>query len=214
MVKGMLNERLILGDACIAEGAAWLAAHDPRFVDALSSTGPLPLRLREGGFHQLLSAIVSQQLSVSAAAAIWARVEKAGVTTPTAIQNCNDEDMRALGLSLQKIGYARALANAGIDFEALHEKPLDDVIAELTAVSGIGVWTAEIYAMFSLHRADVFAHADLALQEAARHLFDLDKRPTPKVMREMADQWRPWRSVAARLLWAYYKHINEREGVR
>ena len=104
MVKGMLNERLILGDACIAEGAAWLAAHDPRFVDALSSTGPLPLRLREGGFHQLLSAIVSQQLSVSAAAAIWARVEKAGVTTPTAIQNCNDEDMRALGLSRQKIG--------------------------------------------------------------------------------------------------------------
>jgi DNA-3-methyladenine glycosylase II len=214
MVKGMLNERLILGDACIAEGAAWLAAHDPRFVDALSSTGPLPLRLREGGFHQLLSAIVSQQLSVSAAAAIWARVEKAGVTTPTAIQNCNDEDLRALGLSRQKIGYARALANAGIDFEALHEKPLDDVIAELTTVSGIGVWTAEIYAMFSLHRADVFAHADLALQEAARHLFDLDKRPTPKVMREMADQWRPWRSVAARLLWAYYKHINEREGVR
>ncbi|NCV11685.1 MAG: DNA-3-methyladenine glycosylase 2 family protein [Rhodobacteraceae bacterium] len=210
----MLNERLILGDACIAEGAAWLAAHDPRFVDALSSTGPLPLRLREGGFHQLLSAIVSQQLSVSAAAAIWARVEKAGVTTPTAIQNCNDEDLRALGLSRQKIGYARALANAGIDFEALHEKPLDDVIAELTTVSGIGVWTAEIYAMFSLHRADVFAHADLALQEAARHLFDLDKRPTPKVMREMADQWRPWRSVAARLLWAYYKHINEREGVR
>lgn len=214
MVKGMLNERLILGDACIAEGAAWLAAHDPRFVDALSSTGPLPLRLREGGFHQLLSAIVSQQLSVSAAAAIWARVEKAGVTTPTAIQNCNDEDMRALGLSRQKIGYARALANAGIDFEALHEKPLDDVIAELTTVSGIGVWTAEIYAMFSLHRADVFAHADLALQEAARHLFDLDKRPTPKVMRDMADRWRPWRSVAARLLWAYYKHINEREGVR
>jgi len=214
MVKGMLNERLILGDDCIAEGAAWLAAHDRRFVDALSSTGPLPLRLREGGFHQLLSAIVSQQLSVSAAAAIWARVEKAGVTTPTAIQNCNDEDMRALGLSRQKIGYARALANAGIDFEALHEKPLDDVIAELTAVSGIGVWTAEIYAMFSLHRADVFAHADLALQEAARHLFDLHKRPTPKVMREMADQWRPWRSVAARLLWAYYKHINEREGVR
>jgi DNA-3-methyladenine glycosylase II len=170
--------------------------------------------LREGGFHQLLSAIVSQQLSVSAAAAIWARVEKAGVITPEAVQNCSDEDMRALGLSRQKVGYVRALAHAGIDFEALPQKPLDDVIAELTAVSGIGVWTAEIYAMFSLHRADVFAHADLALQEAARHLFDLDKRPTPKVMRDMADQWRPWRSVAARLLWAYYKHINEREGVR
>ena len=214
MAKHMLNERLILGDACIAEGAAWLAAHDPHFADALSLTGPLPLRLCEGGFHQLLSAIVSQQLSVSAAAAIWARVEKAGVTTPEAIYNSSDEDLRALGLSRQKIGYARALAGAGIDFDALPEKSLEDVIAELTVVSGIGVWTAEIYAMFSLHRADVFAHADLALQEAARHLFDLDKRPTPKVMRDMADQWRPWRSVAARLLWAYYKHINEREGVR
>ena len=214
MVKYMLNERLILGDACVAEGAAWLAAHDARFANALEITGTLPLRLREGGFHQLLSAIVSQQLSVSAAATIWARVEKAGVITPEAVQNCSDEDMRALGLSRQKVGYARALAHAGIDFEALPQKPLDDAIAELTAVSGIGVWTAEIYAMFSLHRADVFAHADLALQEAARLLFDLDKRPTPKVMRDMADQWRPWRSVAARLLWAYYKHINEREGVR
>ena len=214
MVKYMLNERLILGDACVAEGAAWLAAHDARFANALEITGTLPLRLREGGFHQLLSAIVSQQLSVSAAAAIWARVEKAGVITPEAVQNCSDEDMRALGLSRQKVGYARALAHAGIDFEALPQKTLDDVIAELTAVSGIGVWTAEIYAIFSLHRADVFAHADLALQEAARLLFDLDKRPTPKVMRDMADQWRPWRSVAARLLWAYYKHINEREGVR
>ena len=214
MVKYMLNERLILGDACVAEGAAWLAAHDARFANALEITGTLTLRLREGGFHQLLSAIVSQQLSVSAAAAIWARVEKAGVITPEAVQNCSDEDMRALGLSRQKVGYARALAHAGIDFEALPQKPLDDVIAELTAVSGIGVWTAEIYAIFSLHRADVFAHADLALQEAARLLFDLDKRPTPEVMRDMADQWRPWRSVAARLLWAYYKHINEREGVR
>ena len=214
MVKYMLNERLILGDACVAEGAAWLAAHDARFANALEITGTLPLRLREGGFHQLLSAIVSQQLSVSAAATIWARVEKAGVITPEAVQNCSDEDMRALGLSRQKVGYARALAHAGIDFEALPQKPLDDVIAELTAVSGIGVWTAEIYAMFSLHRADVFAHADLALQEAVRHLFDLDKRPTPKIMRDMADQWRPWRSVAARMLWAYYKHINEREGVR
>jgi len=214
MAKHMLNERLILGDACIAEGAAWLAAHDPHFADALSLTGPLPLRLCEGGFHQLLSAIVSQQLSVSAAAAIWARVDKAGVTTPEAIYNSSDEDLRALGLSRQKIGYARALAGAGIDFDALPEKSLEDVIAELTVVSGIGVWTAEIYAMFSLHRADVFAHADLALQEAARHLFGLDKRPTPKVMRDMAAQWRPWRSVAARLLWAYYKHINEREGVR
>lgn len=210
----MLNERLIRGDACVAEGAAWLAEHEPRFASALKITSPLPLRLREGGFHQLLSAIVSQQLSVSAAASIWTRVEAAGVITPSAIQNSSDEDMRALGLSRQKIRYARALADAGIDFDVLTNKPLEQVIQELTAVSGIGVWTAEIYAMFSLHRADVFAHADLALQEAARHLFDLDKRPTPKVMAQMAEDWRPWRSVAARLLWAYYKHINEREGVR
>ena len=105
------------------------------------------------------------------------------------------------------------MAAAAIDFEALRELPDGDVIQTLTAVSGIGPWTAEIYAMFSLGRADVFAHGDLALQEAAKVLFDLPARPSEKEMRAMAVAWSPWRSVAARLLWAYYRLEKDREGI-
>ena len=84
----------------------------------------------------------------------------------------------------------------------------------LTPVPGIGVWTAEIYAMFSLGRADVFAPGDLALQEGARLLYDLPERPSERALREMAQAWAPWRSVAARLLWAYYAQMKQREGIR
>ena len=91
--------------------------------------------------------------------------------------------------------------------------PAPDVIATLTAVPGIGIWTAEIYAMFSLGRADVFAPGDLALQEAARILFEADQRPSEKALRDMAAAWAPWRAVAARLLWAYYRVAKDREGI-
>jgi DNA-3-methyladenine glycosylase II len=88
------------------------------------------------------------------------------------------------------------------------------VIATLTEVPGIGVWTAEIYAMFSLGRADVFAPGDLALREASRFLFELPDRPSERVLRQMAEGWSPWRAVAARLLWAYYKTAKQRDGTR
>ena len=96
---------------------------------------------------------------------------------------------------------------------SLRNTPTQEVIAELTKVSGIGIWTAEIYAMFSLGRADVFAPGDLALQEAARLLFDLPERPKERALRQMAETWAPWRSVAARLLWAYYRVAKDREGI-
>ncbi|KUF11436.1 DNA-3-methyladenine glycosylase family protein [Pseudoponticoccus marisrubri] len=205
--------RIIKGEACVAEGAAWLAAQEPRFAHALDLTGPLPLRLRPDGFAQLLGAIVSQQVSVASAAAIWARLEEAGATTPEAVLARGEEDLRALGLSRQKARYAVALAEAGIDYGALRDMPTDDVIRTLVAVKGIGVWTAEIYAMFSLGRADVFAPGDLALQESARMLFDLPERPRERALREMAQDWSPWRSVAARALWAYYRVDKGREGI-
>ena len=204
--------RIIETEACVAEGAAWLAAEEPRFAHALALTGPLPLRRRQGGFTQLLSAIVSQQVSVASANAIWARLEGAGMTDPDRIADASDEALRALGLSRQKASYARALAQAGIDFAALDGAPTEQVVARLTAVKGIGVWTAEIYAMFSLGRADVFAPGDLALQESARHLFSLNARPDEKALRAMAEAWSPWRGVAARALWAYYRVIKNREG--
>lgn len=206
--------RIIQTPACVAEGADWLAARDPRFAQALARTGPLPLRRKPDGFAELLSAIVSQQVSVASANAIWGRMKTAGLTGPRKIRWASDEELRAAGLSRQKIRYARALSEAGINFKSLRDAPTEEVIETLTTVSGIGVWTAEIYAMFSLGRADVFAPGDLALQEAARVLFELDNRPKERELRLMAEAWSPWRSVAARMLWAYYHIAKDREGIR
>lgn len=197
----------------MAEGAEWLAAQEPRFAHALALTGVPPLRRRPDGFAQLLSAIVSQQVSTHAARAIWGRMEVAGLTTPEAVRAADDARLRAPGLSGQKMRYARALAAAGIDFDALRGLPDEEVVKTLVAVPGIGRWTAEIYAMFSLGRADVFAPADLALQESARRLFDLPDRPREAAFRAMAAAWTPWRSVAAGLLWAYYRVETERDGI-
>ncbi len=208
-----MTGRIIETEACVAEGAAWLRRAEPRFGRALDLTGPLPLRRRPDGFAQLLSAIVSQQVSVASARAIWARLETAGMTDTTPVLAASTEELRALGLSRQKASYAQALAGAGIDFDALRDAPTDEVISTLVAVKGIGVWTAEIYAMFSLGRADVFAPGDLALQEAVRLLFDLPERPKERALRTMADAWSPWRSVAARALWAYYHVAKQREGI-
>ena len=174
----------------------------------------MPLRRRKDGFASLLDAIVSQQVSVAAADAIWNRLKTAGLTGPRKINSASDEDLKTCGLSRQKIRYARELANSGIKFNALREASTDEVVNRLVEVPGIGTWTAEIYAMFSLGRADVFAPGDLALQEAARVLFELPERPTEKALRTMAEDWSPWRSVAARLLWAYYHIAKEREGIR
>ena len=210
----MHSERIITAPACVCEGAPWLANSEPRFAKALKLTGDLPLRRRPDGFAQLLSAIVSQQVSVAAASAIWGRLRDARLTGPRKIQWASDEALRAAGLSRQKIRYARALAEARINYAALRDAPSDAVIATLTEVPGIGVWTAEIYAMFSLGRADVFAPGDLALQEAARTLCELPERPSEHALRQMAEDWSPWRAVAARWLWAYYKIAKQREGIR
>lgn len=206
--------RIIETADCVAEGAAVLAARDPRFAGALARTGPLPLRRRSGGFGALLDAIVSQQVSVASANAIGARLTAAGLVSAPAVAGSSDEALRACGLSRPKVRYVRALAGAGIDYEALAVLPEDEVVARLTAVPGIGRWTAEVYVMFALGRADAFAAGDLALQEAARILFDLGARPGEAELRAMAEDWRPWRAVAARLLWAYYRVAKAREGIR
>jgi DNA-3-methyladenine glycosylase II len=205
--------RIIHGDDDVAEGAAWLAARDPRFALALGAVGPLPLRRREEGFATLLYAIVGQQVSVASASAIWARLDAAGLTDAGMMACATDDDLRAVGLSRQKARYGRALAQAGIDYNALRGVPDVEVITRLVAVPGIGAWTAEIYAMFALGRADVFAHGDLALQEAAKGLLGLENRPNERDMRVLAADWSPWRSVAARVLWAYYRVMKSREGV-
>ncbi|NGQ93092.1 DNA-3-methyladenine glycosylase 2 family protein [Rhodobacter sp. HX-7-19] len=206
--------RIIATEACVAEGAAWLAARDPRMARALALVGPLPLRRRADGFEALLSAIVSQQVSVASANAIWARLEAAGLCDPAVMAEASEEVLRGVGLSRQKARYGQALARAGIDFPAFRELGDAEVVAVLVAVPGIGRWTAEIYAMFALGRADVFAPGDLALQEAARLLFGMAERPSERALRAMAEDWSPWRAVAARLLWAYYRVAKDREGIR
>lgn len=206
--------RLIETEADLAEGAAHLARVEPRFGAALALTGPLPLRRRPQGFAALLDALVSQQLSVAAADAIWARLEAAGLTAPAPLHTAEDAMLAACGLSRQKIGYVRALARAGLDFDALAGLPEAEVVAELTRIRGIGRWTAEIYVMFALGRADAFAAGDLALQESARLLLELPARPREAELRALAAPWAPWRGVAARLLWAYYRVAKEREGTR
>ncbi|MEO1796475.1 MAG: DNA-3-methyladenine glycosylase 2 family protein [Pseudomonadota bacterium] len=213
MDQGADIGRIIRSDACVVEGALWLAERDRDLARAYTLTAPLPLRLKPEGFAELLSAIVSQQVSVASARAIWGRMASAGLDTRAAMAEASDEALREVGLSRQKMRYARALAQSDVDFDALAALPDAEVIKRLTAITGIGVWTAEIYAKFSLGRADAFAAGDLALQEGARMLYGLADRPTEKELRAMAEAWRPWRSVAARILWAYYAAERRREGI-
>ena len=206
--------RIIVSDECVAEGAAFLAAKEPRFADALDRVGQLPLRLRNDGFSALLNAIVGQQISVAAARSIWARLEAADMVCEERIAASSIEALRGLGLSKPKARYAYELATSQFNYNALRNEPNEEVIKKLMGILGIGRWSADIYAMFSLGRADVFATGDLALQEGARMLFELESRPTAKELESLVEQYSPWRSVAARLLWAYYADMKSREGIQ
>jgi len=208
-----MTGRIIETQADILEGCDFLARAEPRFARALRLAGTPPLRRRDGGFAALLRTICAQQLSVAAAASVWSRLRAAGADDPATLCALSEGDLRACGLSRPKIRYARAIAEAGLDYAALALLPEEEAIAHLTALPGIGVWTAEIYLMFSVGRADVFAPGDLALQESARLLFDLPARPDEKSLRARAALWSPWRGVAARLLWAYYRTAKQREGI-
>ncbi|WP_126976618.1 DNA-3-methyladenine glycosylase family protein [Frigidibacter oleivorans] len=203
--------RRIVGADCLAEGAAHLLAVEPRFAPALLA--PLPLRLRPAGFAELAAVVVGQQVSTASAAAILGRMAAAGLLDPATVRAAGDDALRGAGLSRQKIATLRALAASGLDLATLDG--LDDAgaVAALTALPGIGRWTAEVYLTFSLGRPDVMPAGDLALQEAARLLFALPDRPREPALRRLAEPWAPWRAVAARALWAYYRLAKGREGM-
>lgn len=209
---GMARERIIEAEACVAEGTAALIAREPRFADVCALTGDWPLRRRGDGYDALADAIIGQQVSVAAAAAIGGRVKAAGFAVPGALLAASDEELRACGLSRSKVRYLRALAGADLDYGALRGMDTETVVSTLVAIPGIGRWTAEIYALFALGHADAFPAGDLALQEAARVLLGLETRPGEAALRRIAEDWRPWRGVAARGLWAYYREIKGREG--
>ncbi len=197
----------------LARGTAHLAAVCPVWARVLPTLEPLPMRLRPDGFPAILNAIVSQQLSVSAADAILTRLRTAELVSPAAILDSTDDALRGCGLSGPKIRYLRGIAAAGLDWAALRDMPDEAVADTLVALPGIGRWTADIYLQFALGRPDAFAAGDLALQEAARLLYDLPARPTPKALAALAEPWRPWRSVAAQALWAYYHVAKSRKGI-
>jgi DNA-3-methyladenine glycosylase II len=193
-------------------GLTELGNLDPRMAELWRQAGTPGPRARPPGFSTLLRVIVGQQLSTHAAAAIWKRMEVAGVAKdPLAYVAMDDDSLRALGLSRQKIAYGRGLSEAvvsgGLDLPKLRRMEDEDAISTLVELKGIGRWSAECYLLFALGRPDVMPADDLALvASAGRHLGD-GTRWTPGQLRTEAETWRPWRSAAARLLWHAY-HIE------
>ena len=190
---------------------------DPRFVALLATAGRPPLRRRPGGFAGLAATVVSQQLSTASAGAIWGRLAAAfDPFEPAAIIKARAPKLARIGLSRPKIKalkeIARAVANGKLPLASLADIPAEEAHAALTAVHGIGPWTADIYLLASLGHADAWPAGDLALQEAARLAFQLRARPSAKQMAPLAEQWRPWRAVAARVLWTYYRAVKGRDG--
>ncbi|MSO76829.1 MAG: DNA-3-methyladenine glycosylase 2 family protein [Alphaproteobacteria bacterium] len=191
-------------------GFRWLIASDPAIGRAAAEAGPPPFDLREPGFPTLLRAIIAQQVSAAAARSIWTRVEADIVPlTATEFLRRDEPALRAFGLSRQKIAYsqnlATGIARGTLDLDRVHRATDDEALKALVEVKGIGRWTGEVYLIFALGRADVWPAADLALAAMVQRLRALDDRPTPAKMRDLADNWRPWRSVAARFLWHCYR---------
>ncbi len=206
---GNLAARRIRTKADLRAGVAALVGACPHLARVHAVAGAPPLRRRPAGFKGLARIIVGQQLSVASAAAIWDRLEaRVQPFTAQELLTVPDRDLRAAGLSRVKIatlrGLAHALDDGTLDLDALTHAPDEIIHAELTALKGIGPWTADIYILFCLARADAWSPGDLALQYAVRDALALDARPGLDEMVAIAEAWRPWRSVAARLLWAYY----------
>jgi DNA-3-methyladenine glycosylase II len=186
-----------------------------RRVHALA--GSPPPRGLEQGFATLLRIIVDQQVSTQSGAAIWRKLEDGlGPISPDVVLVAGEEGLRACGFSGAKARYGVALATAvtdgTVDLEKLPRMSNARVEQALTQIKGIGRWSAEIYLMFALGRADIWPAGDLAVAEAAGRLLDLPTRPTIPEMDEIGEQWRPWRSTAAVMLWHYYRHVRTRSG--
>jgi DNA-3-methyladenine glycosylase II len=201
--------------ADVDRAARLLAKQDPRLAAVLAVGGTPPLRRRPGGFAGLASIVTSQQLSTASAGAIWARLNAAFVPfDPARVRRARAATLARLGLSAAKIRTLKAIAAAiadGLDLDALAELPADDAHRALTAVHGIGPWTADIYLLFCLGNADAWPAGDLAVQEAIRLAFGLPHRPSAREAVVLAEPWRPRRGVAACMLWSYYRAVKRRE---
>lgn len=171
--------------------------------------GPPPLWDRDPGFATLLNIILEQQVSLASAKACFDKLAlRLGEVTPEAVLTLDDAEMKVVGFSRQKTAYARHLSEALIekhlDLDSLHKLSDADVKVELTKLKGVGEWTSDIYLLMAMLRPDVMPKGDIALHEAYRRLSGLDHRPGSDEFLAIAEEWSPYRSVAARLLWHFY----------
>jgi DNA-3-methyladenine glycosylase II len=209
--------RLLDCEAALQEGVAALTALDPVMARLVVEGAVPPLRKRPPGFEGLAGIVVSQQISTASAAAIWGRLTAAlPDLTAEALAAAPDETLRGAGLSAPKIRTLRAAAAAitggALPLDALHALPADEAHRLMVAVHGIGPWTADVYLLFCLGHPDAFPAGDLALQEAARLADGQETRPSAAALTVRAEAWRPWRGVAAKVLWAYYRVAKVRDG--
>lgn len=200
--------------ADLANAVADLTKRDTRLAEARARVGAPSFRRRKGGFEGLMEILVSQQISDAAAATIHGRlVDALPEISPAAFLTLTSETLSACGISRPKQRYltalAEALVNGTLDLKALHRADDDTIRAQLTALPGIGPWSADIYLLFCLSRADCFPAGDLALQESYRMLYGKRKRPDAATLAKHAEAWRPYRAVAARLLWMFYRHARQ-----
>jgi DNA-3-methyladenine glycosylase II len=205
-------------DADLKAGLARLLLADPRLQPAAKKAGAFALRRREGGYAGLCAIVCGQQLSTASAAAIRNRLFAAfDPFHHDAVRSARTDKLKRLGLSNGKIksikAIGTAISRAHIDLNAVGNMEADAAHAELVKLHGIGPWTADIYLLFCLGHADAFPAGDLAVQEAARIAFNLRKRPDAQRLGKIAEAWRPWRGVAAHLLWAYYHAVKKRDVV-
>jgi DNA-3-methyladenine glycosylase II len=205
-------------DADLEAGLAQLILADPRLQPVAAKAGAFSLRRREAGFAGLCAIVCGQQLSTAAAATIRGRLFAAfDPFHHDTVRRARGDKLKRLGLSAAKIKaikeIGKAVAKQHIDLNAVGNMPADEAHAKLTALHGVGPWTADIYLLFCLGHADAFPAGDLAVQEAARIALNLRKRPDPKALTKIAQAWRPWRGVAAHLLWAYYHAVKKRDVV-
>lgn len=201
----------------ISEGLDALCRADPRLAAVREAAGEVPLRRSAPGFASLASIIVSQQVSTASARAILGRFEKlVDPLTAAGVLAAGDEVFREAGLSRPKVKALRSVAAAvagGLDLDRLESLDAGEATARLTAIPGIGPWTAEVYLLFAVGHADVFPARDVALQTAVGHALAMETRPGEKALGQIAESWRPWRGVASRLFWAYYRAIRGRDAV-
>ena len=205
--------RTIDSEADLEEGLTHLARRDRRLRRVIRVAGPVPLRRRPNGLAGLLRIVSAQQLSVASAAAIWSRFEAAFPDCRAdAILAADDAALKATGMSAPKIRTLRAAAAAvrdGLDFEALAAMPAEAAHARLTAIPGIGPWTADVYLLFCLGHADAFPAGDLALRHAVADAFGLAPPVPANELAAIAKRWSPWRGVAACLFWTYFRAIKQ-----